>query len=406
MQINKILEKTPVIFVAKDPDKGLGFSEKIPGFYIMCPKEKITPDLQIKFGDSIIPSKISGSTRAILADENNLRKIQSLGAKILVFKNTPQIAKIARENNLEILNNSPELSSKIEDKISQFNWLENLREFLPPNSAVKFVKDVIWQGPFLIQWNTGHSGDGTVLIQTEAELQTVKEKFPDREGRISKKIEGLTFTNNNIVNEEDILIGNISFQITGLSPFTKNEFSTIGNDFGLAGKILTAEQIEGYKKIAKLVGEKLQKENYKGCFGLDLILEKETGKWFLIEINARQTSSVNLESWLQTQNEDAIDKTTFGGHLTSLLGRNLNTELTKINHGGQIILRNQQDKHFNTEKIKEELAKNFKPIFVSTNEKENEEILRIWTNGNIMKTQNEFSELGQKIIEIIEHHGN
>ena len=97
-----------------------------------------------------------------------------------------------------------------------------------------------------------------------------------------------------------MLLGNISYQITGLKPFTDLPFSTIGNDWALPHKYLSKKQISQYKKIATDVGLKLQKAGWKGLFGIDVVVDDKTNKLYLLEINCRQPASTTYESQLQS----------------------------------------------------------------------------------------------------------
>jgi predicted ATP-grasp superfamily ATP-dependent carboligase len=191
------------------------------------------------------------------------------------------------------------LSEKVENKISQVEWLGELDSFLPSHRIVE-VKDIEWnKTPFVLQWSHGHTGDGTILIKDESELNALKEKFPYREARITDFINGPMFTVNIVVTKTVILLGNISYQITGMLPFTTNSFSTIGNDWSLPHTILTDTQLKNFESIAEKVAQKMQKEGWLGLFGIDVIYDQERDSLHLIEINARQPASTTFESELQ-----------------------------------------------------------------------------------------------------------
>ncbi|MEK7644333.1 MAG: NUDIX domain-containing protein, partial [Patescibacteria group bacterium] len=143
----------------------------------------------------------------------------------------------------------------------------------------------------------------------------------------------------NVVWGEKILIGNISYQITGLKPFTNRPFATIGNDWALARQLLSAEQKKEYAKIARAVGGKLAIAGWKGEFGIDVMLDNRSGRLYLIEINARQPASTSCESWLQGE-ESARNglMTVFEAHLLALLDQEYAGEnLIKIRNGAQIV---------------------------------------------------------------------
>ncbi|MFA7315172.1 MAG: hypothetical protein WC025_04610, partial [Candidatus Magasanikbacteria bacterium] len=231
-------------------------------------------------------------------------------------------------------------------------------------------------------------------------------KFPKREVKITKFVDGLLLTNNNIITDKEIILGNISYQITGLKPFTNNKFSTIGNDWGLAHSILNEKQLDKYREIVKTVGQKMQAENWRGLFGVDIILEKNSDNLYLIEINARQPASTTFESQLQMKNKKNENEiTTFEAHLLALLNKNFSDKkLIEITDGAQIILRNDEStKKQNIDEIKNNLEKTNFTVIKYDNEKENSDLLRIQSNSSFMQKHNEFNDAGKKIVESLGH---
>jgi predicted ATP-grasp superfamily ATP-dependent carboligase len=225
-----------------------------------------------------------------------------------------------------------------------------------------------------------------------AELQN---KFPLREARIAPYIEGPLFTNNNIVWQNKILLGNINYQITGLKPFTDLSFATIGNDWALPDKILSAKQIKQYKKIATDVGQRMRRAGWQGLFGIDVVTDTKTGRLYLLEINARQPASTGFESQLQS-NLKTQNITTFEAHLASLLKLKYdNYKIIKINNGAQIIQRV-------TDKIKIPFSGREKTaldvtIIKYNNNKLGADLLRIQSKKGIMSGHNRFNEMGKQI---------
>jgi predicted ATP-grasp superfamily ATP-dependent carboligase len=330
--------------------------------------------------------------------------------QILVFKNTPQIETICKKNNWRLLNPPSALANKVEEKISQVEWLGELAKYLPPHQII-VCKDIKWSNtPFILQFNRAHTGQGTFFIQNETELKLLKEKFPDRPVRVTDYIKGPMFTNNNVVTKEKILIGNINYQITGLAPFTDQPFSTIGNDWSLPNKLLSDEQKRQYHEIATAVGLRLSACGWKGLFGIDVVLDESTGKLYLIEINARQPASTTYESMLQgAKNKEQWNNgtmetlTTFEAHLASLLNLDLKFEITKIQDGAQIILRVQnhvQSLELNVQRdVIERLQSLDFNIIEYPNTTLGSDLLRIQSKNGIMEEHNKFNKIGKKIIE-------
>ena len=327
---------------------------------------------------------------------------------VMVFKNTKKIENLCQKNNWRLLNPPAELASFVEEKISQIEWLGELKKYLP-GYEIKQMKEIEFtKEPFIIQFNHSHTGSGTTLIKSKEDLEKLKKEFPNRLARIARYINGPLLTNNNVVWGDKILMGNISYQITGLKPFTNREFATIGNDWSLGKNFLNDKQISEYQKIVNDIGQKLIEQKWKGLFGVDIVLEQETGKLYLLEINARQPASTSYESWLQTTNskqqQDNNSKiTTIDAHMAALLEIPYNNEeLIKINNGAQIVLRKSQEpKIKNQETVIAKLQANGYKLIQYDNGKEEADWLRIQSQNGIMKEHNQFNEFGEQILNSI-----
>lgn len=432
------LAKTPTIYITRDIERALGLPLETQGYFIIS---NYTP-----FAKSVV----KGRKNVLLIQEKELLDTHELlqhpkaktfiqkGASIVVFKPTLQIEKICAENSWKLLNPSAELSNKVEEKISQIEWLGPLKKYLPTYSVLK-CKDIEFflksqdncffevrtrrerSGPFsatkknncprfqsfILQFNRSHTGSGTFLIENEKQLKEIKQKFPNREARVAKYIDGPLFTNNNVVAKDTILLGNINYQITGLLPFTDNPFTTIGNDWELPRKILNKKQIAQYNKIATDVGNRLRESGWKGLFGIDVVLEQKTGKLYLLEINCRQPASTTYESQLQNMTYDVGHRTydemitTSDAHLLALLDKPLKAhKLIHLSSGAQIIQRVTKDIPTLKEPILYKPDNRFTYILYN-NTKPGSDLLRLQTKKGIMSAHNKLNTLGNQLMDFI-----
>lgn len=368
-----ILEN-PVIYITKDRERAEGM-----------------PEGQ---GYSIISGNGNQDTLELIKSSDI-----SPGSKILVFKNSMQIEDAAKEKALQLLNPSAALAEKIENKITQVEWLGTLAEFLPEHHLV-ITKKITIEKPFILQWAHSHTGGGTLHIQKENELGNIQKQFPDREARVTKYIKGPMFTMNIVATKEMILLGNISYQITGIAPFTENPMSTIGNDWSVPQSILTEAHIVKFKSMANQIAKKMQNDGWRGLFGIDVIYDEERDDLFLIEINARQPASTTFESQLQAEaREKGVSGITiFEAHLLALLDMPINSEIIEINDGAQIIQRV-------TEKVKnvdmEKLLDAGYNLIEYNNTKVNSDLFRIQSRKGIMEAHNKFNARGKEIEALV-----
>lgn len=385
-------------YVTRDIERAIGIPLSTPFYFIISnstPFSKTVAEGQTNI--LLVESEGLLDTHELLNHKTTQDFIATNSAdekpNILVFKNTSVIEKICAENNWHLLNPSAKLSQIIEEKITQVEWLGDLTKYLPPHK-IQIAHDVVYDGtPFILQFNRAHTGLGTMLISSSKQLAEIQSKFPNRPVRITGFIEGPMLTSNNVVCTDKILIGNISYQITGAPPFTDNPFTTIGNDWALPHILLNDDLKAQYNSIATEIGDKLRESGWKGLFGIDVILDTAAQKLYLIEINARQPASTTYESILQEKN------TTFHAHLAALSDETT-VELTPITNGAQIIIRNSELMHGKTQdaiiqKLQDlNLDLNIIPY---TNTDPGSDWIRIQTTQSLFTAHNTLNEMGNKI---------
>lgn len=398
-QLKNHLKTRPVIYVTRDRERAEGL---------------VLENNEVTAGYSIITSLTAPVDTFELLNLPEVQKEIVAGngtnaADIIVFKNTTRIEEKAKELGVRVLNPSATLAEKIENKITQVTWLGELAKYLPPHKIltakdISFEKDASGKNiPFIAQWAHSHTGTGTILVATDAALVEIQKTFPDREVRVTQYINGPMLTVNIVVSPEKILVGNISYQITGTLPFTENPFSTIGNDWSVTHSILDESQLEQFNAIAIDIAKKMQQENWRGLFGIDVIYDIERNSLHLIEINARQPASTTFESKLQLANRalGVPGMTVFEAHLCALLGLPLESGLIYVNDGSQIIQRITSKKIPNLINRAESLSEAGYTVIPYQNTKQNSDLLRIQSSLGIMEAFNKFNKRGLQIIELI-----
>jgi predicted ATP-grasp superfamily ATP-dependent carboligase len=331
-------------------------------------------------------------------------KVVPRDSNILVFKNTARIEPISALHGWNLINPKASLSETVENKISQVEWLGDLGKKYLPNHVIMLSKNITWTGePFVLQWAHGHTGDGTALISSVAELRSLQQKFPDRITRRTAFVKGPSFTVNAVVASNKILVGNISYQITGMTPFTDNIFTTVGNDWTLTHSLLDESEIEYIENVVSDIGKKLNIAGWRGLYGVDVIRDDERNTINLIEINARQPASTSFESFLQNQNRVAgVDGlTTFEAHLKALLNEPIEKPLIPINDGAQIIQRVTRTVRDIKATSIDSLKSTGYNLITYPNTQYNTDLIRIQSSRGIMETHGNFNERGKEIVKIL-----
>lgn len=396
--LKKALQSTPLVYVTRDLERATGLVKAYKGLHIITNNGPFAKEYSKTHKNvTLIKAKEKLDTRELLAHPTSRTFLGGLkNPQIVVFKNTKQIERICSEQGWPLLNPSAELASYVEEKISQLHWLGSLQNYLPPHH-IQLCEDLLWSGePYIVQFNHAHTGLGTILITAAEPVNELKEKFPHREVRITQYIKGPAFTSNNVVWGKKVFVGNINYQITGLSPFTTNPFATVGNDWALPSKILSAKQVRYYKQMVTDIGKKLAQDGWKGLFGVDTILDEQTGKIYLIEINARQPAGTTFESTLQKTN------TTFEAHLSALLSLPATKATMKaIKNGAQIIKRVPETGRTNTTTLVKKLKNNKLQVITYDNDTPGSDWLRIQSNKGIMSAHDQLNVQGEKIAELL-----
>lgn len=440
MPVN-ILTNHTLIYIARDIERALGM---IPGtngnYYIITNDTPYSREIQHKYPDYVfILSKdnddkirdetfdtyelmIHTETEEIIKKIKNSNKEKPLS--LIVFKNTNRLEAFCKEKNWHLVNPNAALAETVENKLSQVTWLDTHRAHLPPHEelTVADIRSSKINRPYIIQWAHSHTGLGTIFVPTgksgDKLLDELEAKFPAREARVTEYIPGPMFTANVCVGES-ISIGNISYQITGMLPFTDATFATIGNDWGLTHSLLDDTAIARIETIANDVGEQMRKSGWKGLFGIDCIYDEGLGNIHLIEVNARQAASTTYESQLQQsfREKGVAGQTIFEAHIDALLSDKKDAASKKagdthqaheviipINDGAQIIYRVptvSSDKKEIKKLDPEALRTMGYTVIEYMNTEPGTDLLRIQSERSIMEKHNKFNARGKEILDAI-----
>jgi len=389
----------PIVYVTRDIERALGLPLSTSGYYIISNKTTLSKKYADLENVLLIDESEQLSTWKLLEHPEAAAFIkENNNPDVLVFKNTKKIERICAEHSWNLLNPSAQLADSIEAKISQADLLEPIADLLPrldDQPLTTEMQQVSWKGePFILQYNHAHTGSGTLLISSEAQLKKLAKTFPEREVRLSRFVEGPIVTINCVATKNATLIGNPSYQITGLSPFTDNDFATVGNDFSLGNSLLSGDPQDQFTSLVTRVGDILREHGWRGLFGIDIVLDEEKNKLYIIEINARQPASTTFESNLQKNN------TSFEAHILALQNTEP-TNLQQISSGAQIVVRNTpKAPELSSEKLQglTELGVIYQQY---QDPQPGAELLRIQTTASLLEKHNSPTQLLESITSIL-----
>lgn len=329
--------RKPLVYVTRDIERALG-REPGKNYFVISNDTPYGRMVKARYPDHVRLIESNLDTFDLLALPVVGQAILELDADVLVFQNNPRIERLAKERGWNLLNPSALLAKEVEEKVSQVAWLAGNANLLPPHRVAR-LKDVKFMGQrFVLQFNHSHTGEGTHVIESADALAALANQFPERPCRVTDFIDGPILTVNAVAGHRT-LVGSISYQITGIAPFTDLPFSTIGNDWSLplSAEFTDADRAK-VRSIAKRIGRRLKRAGWKGLFGIDVVKDTKTGAIYLLEINARQPASTTYESELQRR--AGIETTIFDAHLAALLGQTWKVwSLDPVKGGAQILKR-------------------------------------------------------------------
>lgn len=309
-KVNQFLTNKGLFFFSRDVERGFGLENIISTRHLMHIEESqyipYLKDSGIKYfclEEMEGINNIEGGARKILQNNNAKKYLEENKRDInfsQTFKISPSFERLSESVGFRTVNTTSDLNRKYEDKISQFEVLQNKIKFpktiLGSLDQYTFLQLVQALGDrFIIQFPRSHTGSGTYIISSESVYEKVKSEHGQRKVKISSFIDGITYTLNGCITKNGIYLAGLSLQITGAKELTLNEGGTVGNDWSRRTNIENlSELITQSLELAK----DMASSGFRGLFGVDFIA-KDTGEIFIIEINARQTASIPTHSRIQ-----------------------------------------------------------------------------------------------------------
>ncbi len=313
-KINIHLRNKPLIYFTREIERAIGVEDLLKNYHIACIEDHYIVDQLLENNIDVFCAEKKGlnfdrnSTPQLLDSPEMLKWLRNITKDskgefyALVFQNAGPIQTKIQKLGGTLLNNDFTIGRKIEDKIFQYQILKENNISLPKGEIIEINKtsyDSLEKkyGKFVIQIRKSHTGKGTFIIENEKQFNNLKKEIDGSLVKITKFEDGDIYTINGCILNNQTVVSPLQYQITGLGELAANSGTTVGNDWNYPDN-LQAQVKDSIKKMVTDVGNVLMKDNYKGIFGLDLIIN-EKGKSFLIEINPRQTANIAMQSALE-----------------------------------------------------------------------------------------------------------
>ena len=151
-------------------------------------------------------------------------------------------------------------------------------------------------GPDLVvQLPHDDSGKTTFFISTAADFsQHAEEIAAAPEVKVMRRLRCRPATLEACITRHGTLVGPLLSELTGCPDLTPYGGGWCGNE--LAWDAFSPEIRRQAQRAALAIGSVLRREGYRGCFGLDFLLDQDSGALYLGELNPRLTGATPVTS--------------------------------------------------------------------------------------------------------------
>lgn len=346
----------PIFYITNDVGRGVGLESVLPNYHIVCLDNHPLIDILKKNNVSVFCLERILGKKNILPRNSGIIlshplvlsfiKERSKGRRpnILFFKPQRKIEIIADKLGFNLIGNRTAINRLFEDKVSFFDFCLKSGIKVPEGeiadlSLAKYTDLTKKYGEILvIQYGRGWAGNSTFFIKNEQEWGDLKKKVVGL-AKVSRFIKGVTILNNAVIFGDSVLVSKPALQVKTDSRLTSTQSGTGGRQWPVE---LQKDQEEKMVETTKMTGKIMGRKGYRGFFGLDFLVEEETGEVYLSENNARLTASVPFYTKLEMKSNSFP---LLGYHLLAFLPRialNVSKAKTVDVSGGEIVVRNNQ----------------------------------------------------------------
>lgn len=315
-KVNSKLENSSYFYISRDSERSLGLENYLKNFNVICIEDSPVVDGLIDKSIPVFCSERENIEIPHKSTLNLLKQIETINwinnrkkdSLFVQFFQFSQPAKsIVEKLGGTVLNNSAELNRTFENKFSQFKIFKENNVVIPKSYIIEAVNlnyhDITAElgAKFIIQKDIAHTGSGTFFVESEEDLIKIMPLISGNDVKISKFIEGKTFTINGCIAGGKVFVSGLQYQITGITELADGKGTTVGNDWCYANQIVDTTKQKIVNEVKK-IGNIMIKYGYKGLFGIDLALDNNDNI-FIIEINARQTANITMQTRLELETD-------------------------------------------------------------------------------------------------------
>ncbi|MBK7085554.1 MAG: biotin carboxylase [Flavobacteriales bacterium] len=304
--------EVPIYFISATNFNLLGADEWIKGFkfitYIDC-FDGLHPNLMSPKTEepheefqSIEDINNYLLTHSEVRDFIESRKMNGKNGKALFLMFDEKTEALAKKAGLEVIFPPAKLRSWLDNKVNTnrvaekagvpcvpyvLHPVKNFEHLLQVAAKGKLGNDLVVQTPY------GDSGHTTFFIKTKEDYAKYAEEIEaEKECKIMKRINCRGAAMEACVTRHGTIVAPLMTELVGFKELTPYKGGWCGNE--IFSDTFTPKIRAKARKYARLFGDQLRKEGYKGYFELDYLIDTDNGEIYLGELNPRMTGASSI----------------------------------------------------------------------------------------------------------------
>lgn len=221
-------------------------------------------------------------------------------SKALFLMFDEKTEKLAKANGLEVCFPSAKMRNLMDNKvhtnrIAQKAGVPCVPNVLSPVKSYKHLCEVSKDlgTDLVIQTPYGDSGHTTFFINDEESFNKHKDEIlAEKEVKVMKRINCRGAAIEACVTRHGTIVAPLMTELVGFKELTPYKGGWCGNE--IYTNAFTPRIRQQARKYTRLFGDQLRKEGYKGYFELDFLIDQDTNKIYLGELNPRITGASSI----------------------------------------------------------------------------------------------------------------
>ena len=216
----------------------------------------------------------------VMLDEETEALAKELGQKIAL----PPV-KLRKHIDSKIVTTQLGNEAGIKSAPNALGKARNYEELLALARSARLGSDLVVQTPY------GDSGRTTFFIKSAADWQKNVEELAKEKLKVMRRINHLPGTVEAVATRHGTLVGPMQTDITGFAEVTPYKGDWCGNDVFTDGY---EQERRAVRQMAQKLGDRLYRAGYRGAFCMDFLIDTDTRRVYLGEINPRVSGASPL----------------------------------------------------------------------------------------------------------------